>query len=183
MSNEDRSCWEPHAVCGPFTLENMFINSEMNHCSIYAKSTIQGYIVIFHCHSRLSLLFTFESQPALLLNRKPGLLPDLPNLIMVSSEDTSDWGTLPWGPTSALVRALPVCSNWCVMEISAVLSHQWINRSPSAKCPERTWGKTESLPSSILFCPLTMHKKFVYVDFYSALKKHLSFVIQKCWSG
>ena len=54
------------------------------------------------------LFFLHLNLSQLLLKRMPGLLPDFPNLIMESSEDRSDWSTLPGGSTSA--RRQPCCS-------------------------------------------------------------------------
>lgn len=125
----------------PFTLENMFINSEMNHCCIYAKSAIQGYIVIFHSHSRLSLLFHVNPSP-LLLNLRPGLLPDFPSLIMESSEDRSG---LCYLEGQLQLRESPAALFWLVCYGDVSHPESSADMSWRTKCPEMMPGKTESV--------------------------------------
>ena len=102
------------ASCLPFTLENMFINSAMNHCCLYAKSAIQGYVVIFHCHCRLSLLFTSESQPT----------PAEQNAWPPSRLPKSDYGVL-WGQVWLVYTTWRVNFSWRQPCCSVLIGVLW----------------------------------------------------------
>lgn len=144
------SSWEPHPVCLPLWKTCLSTQRWITAAFMLNRQSKATYL--FSTATTGFLSYLHPNLSPLLLKSKPGLLPDLPNLIMESSEGRSDWRALPGRPTSW--GALPLCSNWCAMESSAtlIMGKLWllVNRTRSTKCPERMWGKTESVSSFVL---------------------------------